>query len=375
MPVIYKCPNCGAAMEFDSDTQKLGCGRCGTHIDVKTYEREYAALMEDVAYVNKESTDEVHTEARDNVDAEVQDKADEDTSHRGSVPDMKIYNCQSCGAQLVADEYTSATFCSYCGNPTLVEDRLQGEFRPQTIIPFKINKDKAVDIYKKWLKKGLLTPKELSTSATIEKISGVYVPFWLYSYNARTQMSARANRVRTTRRGDTEYTYTDHYDVFRDVNAEFDRIPADASEKMPDEKMDMLEPFDYEEIESFAMPYLSGYLSERFNYTPDEIELRAKERAEDYITDIARGTIQGYSSVAVTGNNVTIKPKANEYALFPVWMLNCRFKNKEFHFYLNGQTGKIVADRPISGVKTVVYGVSIFVIMLIITMIGGLLFI
>ena len=43
MPVIYKCPNCGAAMEFDSDTQKLGCKRCGTQIDVETYEKDSAA--------------------------------------------------------------------------------------------------------------------------------------------------------------------------------------------------------------------------------------------------------------------------------------------------------------------------------------------
>ena len=261
MPVIYKCPNCGAAMEFDSDTQKLGCKRCGTQIDVETYEKDSAASGE----------------------------------QREKVPNMKIYNCQSCGAQLVADEYTSATFCSYCGNPTLVEDRLQGEFKPQLIIPFKINKEQAVDIYRKWLKKGPLTPKELSTSSTIEKISGVYVPFWLYSYNARTQMNAHANKVRTTRRGDTEYTYTDHFDVYRDVHAEFDRIPADASEKMPDRQMDMLEPYDYSDIEGFAMPYLSGYLSERYNYTSDEIESRVKERADDYITEIARGTIQGYT--------------------------------------------------------------------------------
>ena len=76
MPVIYKCPNCGAAMEFDSDTQKLGCKRCGTQIDVETYEKDSAASGE----------------------------------QREKVPNMKIYNCQSCGAQLVADEYTSATF-------------------------------------------------------------------------------------------------------------------------------------------------------------------------------------------------------------------------------------------------------------------------
>ena len=110
-------------------------------------------------------------------------------------------------------------------------------------------------------------------------------------------------------------------------------------------------------------------------YTSDEIESRVKERADDYITDIARGTIQGYTSVSVIGNNVSMRLKNNEYALLPVWMLNFRFKNKEFHFYLNGQTGKIVADRPISAVKVAAYGVIIFVVVLIITMIGGLLFI
>mgnify|MGYP007012755501 FL=1 len=139
--------------------------------------------------------------------------------------------------------------------------------------------------------------------------------------------------------------------------------------------MDMLEPYNYEDIENFAMPYLSGYLSERFNYTAGEMEERAKKRADRYITDITRDTIKGYSSVSITGNNVSMRSGGSEYALFPVWMLNFRFKNKEFHFYLNGQTGKIVADRPISGAKAAIYGVAIFVITLIITMIGGLLFI
>ena len=37
------------------------------------------------------------------------------------------------------------------------------------------------------------------------------------------------------------------FDVYRDVSAEFQRIPADASEKMPDEQMDMLEPYNYSE--------------------------------------------------------------------------------------------------------------------------------
>ncbi len=143
-------------------------------------------------------------------------------------------------------------------------------------------------------------------------------------------MNAHANKVRTTRKGDTEYTYTDHFDVYRDVRAQFNRIPADASEKMPDKEMDMLEPYNYEDIENFAMPYLSGYLSERFNYTAGEMEERAKKRADRYITDITRDTIKGYSSVSITGNNVSMRSGAVNMRFFQYGCLTSVLRIRSF---------------------------------------------
>lgn len=340
MPVTYKCPNCGAAMEFDSASQRLKCAGCGTTIDVNDYQETYGHLYRG---------EQEHNTAN-----------------------MKIYHCQSCGAELVADEYTSATICSFCGNPSLVEDRLNGAFEPTSVIPFKINREQAKQIYKNWVKKGPLTPKTLSTDSTIEKISGVYVPFWLYDFKASSQMHVKAERVRTERRGDTEYIYTDHFQVYRDVAAEFVKIPADASEKMADDIMDKLEPFNYGEIKPFSMPYLSGYLSERYNYTDEQMQSRVRTRVNQYITDIARSTIHGYSSVTVLDNNISMQNTHNEYALLPVWMLNCRYHGKDFQFVLNGQTGKIVADRPISKGKVAAYGIGIFLLMMVILMAGGL---
>lgn len=347
MPITYKCPGCGAAMEFDSASQTLLCTACGNKIPVPEYERLYGR-----------ETYDANAGGRGNVNA----------------ANMKIYHCSNCGAELVADEYTSATFCSFCGNPSLVQDRLTGEFGPQTVIPFKINKEQAIDIYRKWCKKGWLTPSSLSKTSTIEKISGIYVPFWLYNYSAGTTMYANAEKVRTTRRGNTEYIYTDHFQVYRDVSAEFERIPADASEKMPDDTMDKLEPYNYRELVDFEMPYLSGYLSERYNYTPDQIQSRATTRANQYITDIARSTIRGYSTVTVVQNNIRMQATGDEYALFPVWMLNYKFNGKDYQFALNGQTGKIVADRPISKIKAVLFGTGIGAVTFVITMIGGLFF-
>ena len=377
----YKCPHCGTAMIFNSQTQMLGCPSCGANLNVVDYDNYIKELDKEFNTGTSYNHNGTSNSAINNANADSNYSSDNDNT-RGAKTDadeftdtenMKVFHCQSCGAQLVTDKFTSATFCSYCGNPTLVEERLEGKFSPRFVIPFKIDKEQAVRIYKDWLKQGPLTPKALSHTSTIEKISGVYVPFWLYDYNANAKLNAAATRVRTQRRGDTEYIYTDHFQLYRDVSTEFDYIPADASEKMPDERMDKLEPFNYGELVPFKGGYLQGYLSERYNYTDDELNNRAKTRAKEYIDKIARDTMVGYSTVTIERSQLDVRNKKSTYVLLPVWMLNFTFNGKKFSFYLNGQTGKIVADRPVSKARTISIFILIFVITLIITMIGGLL--
>lgn len=101
---------------------------------------------------------------------------------------------------------------------------------------------------------------------------------------------------------------------------------------------------------------------------------RIEPRINGYITQIARSTINGYSGYNVISNNVSLRNIHNQYALMPVWMLNCRYNGKNFQFMLNGQTGKIVADRPISIQRAVVWWFIIFVVTLIIAMLIGLFF-
>ncbi len=345
MPITYKCPACGAAMEFDGKTQQLVCAHCGNQMEVHEYEEQYGKHM--------------HQQERDSA----QEQGNAATNQQ-----MKIYHCQSCGAELVTDEYTSATICSFCGNPSLVQDRLDGTFEPQSVIPFRITKEQAKDIYKGWLKKGPLTPKTLRSQSTIEKMSGVYVPFWLYDFEGESDMHASAERVRKERHGDTEYIYTDHYQVYRNVSAQFEKIPADASEKMEDDAMDKLEPFEYQDLVPFEMPYLSGYLSERYNFTDQDMMERVQSRVRNYITEITRNTITGYSSVHVLDNQISLDNKSNQYALLPVWMLNCRYQGKDFQFMLNGQTGKIVANRPISKGRAAAWWIGIFIVTFLVTL-------
>ena len=183
-------------------------------MDVQDYEKQYGHLYSDA-------------EAGENA----QSAQSEGQKGKGSM-NMKVYHCQSCGAELLADEYTSATICSFCGNPSLVEDRLSGEFSPSSVIPFQIDREAAKKMYKSWVKKrGCLRQRHCQQKAPLKKFSGVYVPFWLYDFDAETEMTAKAEKIRTERHGDTEYTYTDHFHVYRDVEAQFEKSAGSASEK------------------------------------------------------------------------------------------------------------------------------------------------
>lgn len=336
-----KCKNCGGVLEFDPESQRMKCPYCGMEEEI--------------------------TAEEDRIGQD--DETGEAEPNRG---DFKIITCESCGAELLTDEYTTATFCSYCGSPALVESRLTEEQKPDGIMPFWINREKALEAYRAWTRKGFLTPKVFKSAAVMEKISGIYVPFWLYDY--RTDLHAEGQCVRIRHSSDSENTYThrDFYYVCRDIEAKFEKVPADASEKMEDGMMDQLEPFHYEDLRPFSMKYLSGYLSERYNMTAEALEERVENRVNAYVEDILGKEVRGYSEKYLT-KNIKNHPQKAEYVLLPVWLLNYRYNGKNYSFAMNGQTGKIVADLPVSKGKAAGVFVLTFIIMyLLILIIGGL---
>ncbi len=356
----YVCPTCGAAMEFDIEEQKMSCSHCGTKMTVEELDRQYHNL--DGQYGDKNANNFSMNDGA----------ATREDNYNGN---FKVYRCASCGAEVITDDYTAATFCSFCGRPSLMEDRLTGALMPEYVIPFKIRKEEAVDIYKAWARKGALTPSLLRKNATIEKITGMYVPFWLYDYDATIDLDAQCTITRSHTSGEYRIVDTDHYNVKRVVEAEFNRVPADASEKMPDNIMDMLEPFGYGEMRQFEMPYLSGYYSERFNYDSVQMMPRIERRIARYIEEAGRDTIdKRYSTVNVMRKNIELNKMNASYALLPVWMLNYRYNNRDYMFALNGQTGKIVADRPVSKQKGAAWFATISTVLFTILMLIGRIF-
>ncbi len=152
-------------------------------------------------------------------------------------------------------------------------------------------------------------------------------------------------------------------------------MPADASEKMPDDLMDKLEPFDYRNLKKFNTPYLAGFISEKYNYTDRQMFPHVQQRVAQYIEDYISGSIQGYSAKNIINRDYHTKQINAEYALLPVWMVYYDYNNSEYTFAMNGQTGKIAGKPPLSTGKTAGSAIGItlllFIICRVITVIMG----
>lgn len=346
--ITYKCPNCGAALQFDVDSQKWKCDFC-----VSSFDKDAISTLEEMLH------EEEHQEAHE-------EYTDPDTG-------LRSYSCNSCGAEIVTDDTTAATFCYYCHNPAIIPSQLAGEFKPSKVIPFKIDRAKATEAFVKWCKKKPLLSRDYMKSSQLKLLSGIYIPFWLFDCDVTGEITADARNIRTWSSGDKRYTETKYYYVSRTAAASFDGIPADGSKKAEDKLMETLEPFDYSQMEPFSMSYLSGYMAERYDVNHEEVFGRIQQRVNQYTDKLLRDTIHGYSSVHVTSCSTDIRSANASYVLLPTWIFTYNYKGKIYIFAMNGQTGKIAGSLPVSKGRAAAWFAGISASIFAVLMIGGFL--
>ena len=325
----YQCPACTGPLHFDAQTGKLQCDYCGSSYTV----HEVEALF-----------------AEQNAEAEqaAQEKRTESSDWGDDAQKMRAYNCPSCGAELICEETTAATSCPYCGNPTVVPGQFAGTKKPDCMIPFKVGKEQAVAALKKHYQGKLLLPKAFADENHLQEIKGVYVPFWLFDGRADADMIFKTTRTRTRTTGKERIIITDHYEVQRKGSVSFSHVPVDGASKMPDSHMDAIEPFDYSALKDFSLSYLPGFLADKYDVPAEECLPRAESRCCSSAADAMRSTVVGYESCIPVREDVRVHHSQVQYALLPVWLLSTRWKDKTYLFAMNGQTGKLIGDLPIS---------------------------
>ena len=327
--IEYKCPCCGGAISFDSSLQQMKCPYCDTTFEVETL-RNYDEELQ--------NRPEEQMEWEDFTGGEWQE---------GETEGMKVYVCQSCGGEIVGDENTAATKCPFCDNPVVIKGQFSGELRPDYVIPFQLNKSGAKEAMKKHLRGKTLLPKVFKDENHIDEIKGIYVPFWLFNTKANANIHYKGTKVRSWSDSKYHYTETSTYQIVREGDIAFERIPVDGSSLMSDDLMESIEPFDWKDAVEFQTAYLAGYLADKYDVDAQQSKSRANERVKESTQAEFRSTVNGYSSVVPTSSNIQLREGSVKYALYPVWILNTTWRNQKYTFAMNGQTGKFVGNLPL----------------------------
>ena len=335
----YQCPSCTGPLRFDGASGMLACDYCGSKFTVQEIEALYRDKDEAAAAASAAAQAQAEQQAQEPEYAPSNWAEDEG---------LRVYNCPSCGAELICDETTAATSCPYCNNPSIVPGQLSDMLKPDWVIPFKLDKEAAKKALKNYYRGKKLLPNAFSDRNHIEEIKGVYVPFWLFDGTVDADMRFQGTRVNSVTTGREIITTTEYYRVRRSGVVSFDKIPADASSKMPDAHMDAIEPFDYSELKPFSNAYLPGFLADKYDVKPEDCYARVDLRAQNTAEELIAGTVSGYSSCTPESRQISVRRSRTSYALLPVWLLATNYDGKNYLFAMNGQTGKLIGDLPVS---------------------------
>ncbi len=319
--MICRCPECNGALEYNPSMRSLTCKFCG----------------------NIFRPDKVNKDSQTDMNSGVLDSEKE-------AMECKIYTCTSCAGELVVNDVEMATFCPYCGQPTIVFDRVSKEEKPKYIIPFKISKEEALNNIRDEIKYGFFVPKEIKNLNDIQ-IKGIYIPYYLVSLYYYDKQKIRVNK---------EHGIPRFFD--REAECEFVKVPCDASASLPDALSQSMEPFDLKELKMFDESYLSGFYADMFNGSVGQIEYAAFKRCEEWFNeDMKKSCSPGAKdTVSIEESQPKVKFLSNEYALMPIWFSTFQYKKSFYTILVNGQTGKIVGTLPLNIQKIITVLIIIF---------------
>ncbi len=313
------CPTCGAPITYDPATGKIRCSSCGGSFAPGT-----------IRLISQ-------------LDIKDSGEADENDSARREIA------CDSCGAILVTDENTSATFCAFCGSHSLITRRLTREFRPDMVLPFKVTKEQAKAKFLEWAKGCRYAPNDFTSAKNVEKITGLYVPFWLI--DAKCHAVGVGTGYKVEKKG--YEMMRAQYSVERDTTFYVKRVPFDGSKAISDRLMEAIEPFDMSELKTYSDDYIPGFYAERFDLTAMDMADRIESRLSGYARNVAETVNAPYEDLRLRVGSSYVEDYRQLYALLPIWFLNYRYEGLNYSFAINGQTGEAAGDIPYSKYKKI----------------------
>lgn len=353
----FECSNCGATLVYGADSEKLECDYCESVHDV-------CALQSIETAITEQAVEQLFSSSKKQV-----------------ITEKSVLECEQCGACTTLEGRQTTSTCPFCASEMVKEREAEEQLVPTGLIPFSVNQSKASKVYRTWLKTLWLRPNDLTRSAKLHEIEGVYTPFW--TFDAKADSRWRADR------GDYYYeteTYKDEngkkqtrrvqHTRWSKANGHrsgvYDDVLVCGSRGLSSDLVRRLEPFHtVTNLEPYNPQFLAGWQAEEYGLSPQAAWSIAKGLMEEKEYDACGSAVPGdtYRALQVS---TRLSQATGKYVLLPVWIAAYRYKGKSYRFLVNGETGEISGEAPYSIWKQLMLGAFCLFVLFTVLSTGGL---
>jgi hypothetical protein len=264
---------------------------------------------------------------------------------------------------MTADPQQRSYTCPFCDSTYVIEfsPTLTGRQPPEFVIGFAITPEKAHQMFRAWLRRNSwFRPGDLSHASVAEKMKGIYLPFWSFSMLAQSQWSASIGehwyRTETYTTTDSKGRTTTHTRQVQETewwplagrhHRYYSGYLVSGSKGLPQNQAERIMPFQLPALKRYEPYFLAGWLAEEYSVAREEAlgvcqqEFYRRERSN--IGAFLPGDTHRALEVQTHFSNVS-----SDLCLVPVYLLSYRYQDKLYRFLLNGQTGKMDGDKPVS---------------------------
>ncbi|MDP3058925.1 MAG: hypothetical protein Q8N36_05665, partial [bacterium] len=279
----------------------------------------------------------------------------------------------SCGAQTILEEANMAQACAFCGSSHVVKQEEIPGILPESVLPFSIVLSKAQESFHKWLSKRYFAPSDLASKHRGNKITGVYIPYWTFDASTYSLYTAQKGThyyvtewVSVTRKGRTaresrQVRKTRWASVRGSFGASYDDELIHASKRLDSIIKGKVGIFNLSKLTPYKSQYLAGFVAEKYTVALAQAWETGKTKIKEKINLGIIRQING-DEVRALQFNTSFSNTTYKLTLLPLWVSGFYYKDKLYSFVVNGQTGELYGEAPISVAKVALLIITIIAI-------------
>lgn len=330
------CPSCGSELSYSAEHKKITCNYCGYQEEIdrsndKIVEQSLAKAASKIKLHNPEETGK------------------------------KVFDCGNCGSRFMVESDALKINCGFCGSNNLNLEAYDHQYiKPIGIVPFYISRAEAEKLFAKWIKQGWFHPSKLKRLAAIDNLHGIYIPFWTYDAQTDSNWSGEAGyyyyetrRVRVNGKMQNQQVRKTRWRHHAGCLSHFfDDVLVVASHNLKQKEIQPIMPFRLKELVNYDPRLMVNWEAELYDLEVDKGYQIAEQIMDSRIRQMCSAQLGGDTQrnlrIAGTKHSQTFK-----HIVLPLWICSYVYQNKVYRFFINGQTGKVRGQKPISWVKII----------------------